>query len=165
MSSDTKAAAAARASQPYPAEAPPPAYAAGPSDANAPPIAQEPLQQDRSAPAPGPHPAYAPGPAHGGSYPMQPYGQQQPRGTPLHSLTDQQTDVVCPACNHYGVTVIDFQAGGFTHGLAAIICFLSCLGCIPYLFARLKDVTHKCAKCDTLLATYHRSGRTVVHVK
>ncbi|KAL2752434.1 hypothetical protein ACRALDRAFT_1072375 [Sodiomyces alcalophilus JCM 7366] len=158
MSSDNKAAAAARASEPEPAEAPPPAYAAGPSGGN-PPTAEVPLQQDRSAPAP------TPGPAPGGSYPMQPYGQQQPQGTPLHALTDRQTDVVCPACNHHGVTVIDFKAGGFTHALAAVVCCFSCLGCIPYLFARLKDVTHKCAKCNTQLATYHRSGKTEINVK
>lgn len=142
MSSDNKAEAAARASQLEPTEAPPPAYAPGPSGSHPPPMAEMPAQQDRSAPGPAP----VPGPAPGGSYPMQPYGQHQPQGTPLHALTDRQTEVVCPACNHYGVTVVDFQSGGFTHALAAVVCCFSCLGCIPYLFSRLKDVTHKCAK-------------------
>lgn len=47
---------------------------------------------------------------------------------------------------------------------AAIICCWTCLGCIPYLINGLKDVTHNCGHCGVLVATWHRSGRTVVHV-
>ncbi|MBE3049135.1 hypothetical protein IMZ48_42875 [Candidatus Bathyarchaeota archaeon] len=72
--------------------------------------------------------------------------------------------------------------------MALGLCCCICLGCIPYMIASLKDVQHKCAgvsippstrpqfhaldleasansnKCKAPLATYHRSGRTEVHM-
>ena len=44
------------------------------------------------------------------------------------------------------------------------LCCLACLGCIPYMMSSTKDVTHKCGKCGVLLATWHRSGTTEVHI-
>jgi len=51
----------------------------------------------------------------------------------------------------------------FSRAWAAVMCVLFCLGCIPYLMSSLMDVKHKCGHCGALLATWHRSGRTVVH--
>ncbi|EFQ33088.1 LITAF-like zinc finger domain-containing protein [Colletotrichum graminicola] len=99
------------------------------------------------------------------SFPMQPGGPQnfQPYGTPLPALGPHPAPVECPDCHARGVTAVEYSSGGFTHALAAIVCFVSCLGCIPYLFTSLKDARHKCYKCGIPLATYHRSGRTEVH--
>jgi len=36
------------------------------------------------------------------------------------------------------------------------------VGCIPYLATWFKDCQHKCGNCGTLLAVWHRSGRTEV---
>ncbi|KAK2027572.1 LITAF-like zinc finger domain-containing protein [Colletotrichum zoysiae] len=101
------------------------------------------------------------------SYPMQTVGggpqNFQPYGTPLPALGPHPAPVECPECRARGVTAVEYSSGGFTHALAAIVCFVSCLGCIPYLFTSLKDARHKCYKCGIPLATYHRSGRTEVH--
>ncbi|KAK0369492.1 LITAF-like zinc finger domain-containing protein, partial [Colletotrichum limetticola] len=99
------------------------------------------------------------------SYPLQTGGPQnfQPYGTPLPSLGPHPAPVQCPECHARGVTAVEYSSGGFTHALAALVCFVSCLGCIPYLFSSLKDARHKCSKCGIPLATYHRSGRTEVH--
>ncbi|EXF85298.1 LITAF-like zinc finger domain-containing protein [Colletotrichum fioriniae PJ7] len=99
------------------------------------------------------------------SYPLQNGGPQnfQPYGTPLPSLGPHPAPVECPECHARGVTAVEYTSGGFTHALAALVCFVSCLGCIPYLFSSLKDARHKCSKCGIPLATYHRSGRTEVH--
>ncbi|KAK2013444.1 LITAF-like zinc finger domain-containing protein [Colletotrichum eremochloae] len=97
--------------------------------------------------------------------PMQGGGPQnfQPYGTPLPALGPHPAPVECPDCHARGVTAVEYESGGFTHALAAIVCFVSCLGCIPYFFSSLKDARHKCYKCGIPLATYHRSGRTEVH--
>ena len=44
------------------------------------------------------------------------------------------------------------------------LCCIIGLGCIPYLMNSMKDVKHKCGRCGTLLATWHRSGNTEVHI-
>ncbi|KZL84745.1 litaf-like zinc finger domain-containing protein [Colletotrichum incanum] len=98
------------------------------------------------------------------SFPMQGGPQNfQPYGTPLPALGPHPAPVECPDCHARGVTAVEYSSGGFTHALAAIVCFVSCLGCIPYFFTSLKDARHKCSKCGIPLATYHRSGRTEVH--
>ncbi|KAI8315541.1 Cell death-inducing p53-target protein 1-like protein [Colletotrichum sp. SAR11_240] len=119
-----------------------------------------------------------PDPNAGGGYynPQQPHAQQSfpqgggggpqnfaPYGTPLPALGPHPAPIECPDCHARGVTAVEYTSGGFTHALAAIVCFVSCLGCIPYFFTSLKDARHKCAKCGIPLATYHRSGRTEVH--
>ncbi|KAK1974674.1 LITAF-like zinc ribbon domain-containing protein [Colletotrichum cereale] len=98
-------------------------------------------------------------------FPMQGGGPQnfQPYGTPLPALGPHPAPVECPDCRARGVTAVKYSSGGFTHALAAVVCFVSCLGCVPYLFTSLKDARHKCYKCGIPLATYHRSGRTEVH--
>ncbi|KAL0934617.1 litaf-like zinc finger domain-containing protein [Colletotrichum truncatum] len=98
--------------------------------------------------------------------PQQPFGGPQnfaPYGTPLPALGPHPAPIECPDCHARGVTAVEYSSGGFTHSLAAIVCFVTCLGCIPYFFTSLKDARHKCAKCGIPLATYHRSGRTEVH--
>ncbi|GKT49716.1 cell death-inducing p53-target protein 1 [Colletotrichum spaethianum] len=98
------------------------------------------------------------------SFPMQGGPQNfQPYGTPLPALGPHPAPVECPDCHARGVTAVEYSSGGFTHTLAAVVCCVSCLGCIPYLFTSLKDARHKCSKCGIPLATYHRSGRTEVH--
>lgn len=64
-------------------------------------------------------------------------------------------------------------------GVAAFVCLVSCLGCIPYLITSLKDVHHKCGnvrdlsslssnmladslQCGISLARFHHNGRTEV---
>ncbi|CAJ0538843.1 Ff.00g067550.m01.CDS01 [Fusarium sp. VM40] len=54
------------------------------------------------------------------------------------------------------------KSGGMMHSIAALACFTSCLGCIPYLIGSLKDVHHQCGNCNMPLADYHRSGHTEV---
>lgn len=76
---------------------------------------------------------------------QQPYPQQQPQGTPIACLGPHPAPVVCPNCRHSGVTAVEYSSGGFTHALGALLCFITCLGCIPYFFSGLKDATHKCA--------------------
>ncbi|KAL9946159.1 hypothetical protein ACHAQF_003979 [Verticillium nonalfalfae] len=98
-----------------------------------------------------------PGPGFGGH----PHG---PQGTPIASLGPHPAPINCPNCHHSGITAVEYSSGGFTHALGALVCFVTCLGCIPYFFTSLKDATHKCAKCGIPLATYHRSGRTEVHL-
>ncbi|TQN71700.1 Cell death-inducing p53-target protein 1-like protein [Colletotrichum shisoi] len=117
-----------------------------------------------NTPPPQPYGAYEPPapqsfPMHNGGGPK----NFQPYGTPLPSLGPHPAPVECPECHARGVTAVEYSSGGFTHALAAIVCFVSCLGCIPYFFTSLKDARHKCSKCGIPLATYHRSGKTEVH--
>lgn len=97
-------------------------------------------------------------PQHG--YPQHP----MPQGTPISALGPHPAPTVCPNCGHSGVTAVEYSSGGFTHALAGLFCFVTCLGCIPYFFSGLKDATHKCTACGVPLATYHRSGRTEPHL-
>ncbi|TDZ24606.1 Lipopolysaccharide-induced tumor necrosis factor-alpha factor-like protein [Colletotrichum orbiculare MAFF 240422] len=169
----------------YMSNNPPPAYP--PNEGHSQPHVQSqsqtylPQQQQQQQPAhPESHemPKYGGSPApdanYGGYYPPtgQPQPQQsfaggpqnfQPYGTPLPALGPHPAPVECPECHARGVTAVEYSSGGFTHALAALVCFVSCLGCIPYFFSSLKDARHKCAKCGIPLATYHRSGRTEVH--
>ncbi|WYZ43326.1 hypothetical protein EsH8_VI_001025 [Colletotrichum jinshuiense] len=133
---------------------------------------QDPMQQQHTGtampkyggPTPEPQNYGYPPPQPQQSYPMQSGPQNfQAYGTPLPALGPHPAPVECPDCHARGVTAVQYSSGGFTHSLAAIVCFVSCLGCIPYFFTSLKDARHKCSKCGIPLATYHRSGRTEVH--
>ncbi|KAM5352853.1 hypothetical protein ACJ41O_005575 [Fusarium nematophilum] len=130
------------------------------------PLAQPPLSYSPASP-----------PMHhqydgAGSFPQAPNGfppqtqQSQPQqnfqSVPIQSLQSQSAPVICPSCGQREMTVITPEAGGFTHGLAALVCLVSCLGCIPYCISSTKDVHHRCGKCGVPLATFHRSGRTEV---
>ncbi|KAK7426266.1 hypothetical protein QQZ08_007296 [Neonectria magnoliae] len=81
---------------------------------------------------------------------------------PIQMLQSQSAPVLCPSCGMRNMTVVTSEAGGFLHGIAALVCLVSCLGCIPYCIHSLKDVHHKCGNCGIPLATFHRSGRTEV---
>lgn len=81
---------------------------------------------------------------------------------PLQMLQTQSAPVLCPSCGLRSMTVTTPESGGFTHGVAALVCFVTCLGCIPYCINSLKDVHHKCGNCGIPLAHFHRSGRTEV---
>ncbi|KAK7421495.1 hypothetical protein QQX98_002194 [Neonectria punicea] len=81
---------------------------------------------------------------------------------PIQMLQSQSAPVLCPSCGMRNMTVVTSEAGGFLHGVAALVCLVSCLGCIPYCIRSLKDVHHKCGNCGIPLATFHRSGRTEV---
>ena len=52
---------------------------------------------------------------------------------------------------------------GAVSAWAALLCFCCFLGCVPFMMRSLKDVEHHCGKCGVLLATWHNSGRVVVH--
>ncbi|KAF4448178.1 litaf zinc finger protein [Fusarium austroafricanum] len=98
------------------------------------------------------------------AYPQpQPQAQQQHlNSVPIQNLQSQSAPVVCPNCGVRSMTVTENESGGMMHAVAAVVCFVSCLGCIPYLISSLKDVHHQCGNCHMPLATYHRSGRTEV---
>ncbi|KAI4218265.1 MAG: hypothetical protein L6R36_009044 [Xanthoria steineri] len=92
-----------------------------------------------------------------------PQAQGYQNVVPLANLQDSAAPVDCPCCHMRALTKTEHHSGNTTNAWAAIICFCVCLGCIPYLISGLKDVEHKCGHCSVLLATFHRSGRTVVH--
>ncbi|KAH7255273.1 LITAF-like zinc ribbon domain-containing protein [Fusarium redolens] len=95
--------------------------------------------------------------------PPQPQPQQQHlQSLPLQSLQSQSAPVVCPACGVRAMTITTEESGGFVHAIAALVCFFTCCGCIPYCISSLKDVHHQCGNCKMPIADYHRSGRTEV---
>ncbi|KAJ9649521.1 hypothetical protein H2201_006178 [Coniosporium apollinis] len=84
--------------------------------------------------------------------------------TPIASLGRSAAPADCPACGQRAMTLTAYEIGNSTHAWALGLCCFLCLGCIPYLMNSLKDVQHKCGKCGVLLATWHRSGSTEVHI-
>ncbi|KAH8732147.1 LITAF-like zinc ribbon domain-containing protein [Phaeosphaeriaceae sp. PMI808] len=104
---------------------------------------------------PQPHPSMPPQQASGTVYQA---------ATPIASLGRGPSPADCPACGQRAMTNVAFETGNTTHAWAAGFCFLCCLGCIPYAVSSLKDVQHKCGRCGVLLATWHRSGTTEVHI-
>ncbi|KKY25982.1 putative lipopolysaccharide-induced transcription factor regulating tumor necrosis factor [Diplodia seriata] len=96
--------------------------------------------------------------------PQAPGSQQYRTATPIANLARSPAPVDCPACAHRALTVTNYQTGNTTHAWAFGVCICLCLGCIPYLISGTKDVQHKCGKCGVLLATWHRSGSTEVHM-
>jgi len=85
--------------------------------------------------------------------------------TPIASLGRGPAPADCPACGQRAMTNVAFEVGNSTHAWAlGLCCFTWCLCWIPYLMNSLKDVQHKCGKCGVLLATWHRSGTTEVHI-
>ncbi|TFK24332.1 hypothetical protein FA15DRAFT_592584 [Coprinopsis marcescibilis] len=96
----------------------------------------------------------------------QPAMQQQPVFqvvNPMHILGPGPGAVQCPNCKQNIVTKIEHISGSTTHLWALVACAFICLPCIPYLVNESKDVRHSCTSCGTTLATYLRSGSTVVH--
>ncbi|EXL96761.1 LITAF-like zinc ribbon domain-containing protein [Fusarium oxysporum II5] len=81
---------------------------------------------------------------------------------PIAALGRSPAPVDCPGCGQRALTATSFAIGNTTHGWAAAICCLFCLGCIPYLMNDAKDVEHKCGQCGITLATWHRSGTTEI---
>jgi len=82
---------------------------------------------------------------------------------PLTVLSSGSCPVDCPECGVREMTTTTYQIGATTHAWAVAACLITALGCIPYLLSATKDVRHNCGNCGALLATWHRSGRTVVH--
>lgn len=84
---------------------------------------------------------------------------------PLSSLTRSSAPVECPSCSHRGMTDTDYMSGNTTRAWALGTLLLTwSLCCIPYCLSSTKNVTHKCGQCGALLATWHRSGHTEVHL-
>ena len=81
---------------------------------------------------------------------------------PLANLQQGAAPVDCPICGVREMTKTEYVTGGTTHLSALLFCCFTCLGCIPYIAHWFKDCEHKCGNCDTLLAVWHRSGRTEV---
>ncbi|KAF2632380.1 hypothetical protein BU25DRAFT_454715 [Macroventuria anomochaeta] len=105
-----------------------------------------------------------PHPQQPGMPPQQQSGTVYQNATPIASLGRGPAPADCPACGQRSMTNIAFETGNTTHAWAFGLCCLCCLGCIPYVMNSLKDVTHKCGRCGVLLATWHRSGTTEVHI-
>ncbi|KAH7078067.1 LITAF-like zinc ribbon domain-containing protein [Paraphoma chrysanthemicola] len=140
--------------------------------------AQQPPQQYAGSPPPQMHPQGAymspqatgqvqqPGmpPQQPGMPPQQQSGTVYQNATPIASLGRGPAPADCPACGQRAMTNVAFETGNTTHAWAAGLCCFCCLGCIPYVMNSLKDVQHKCGRCGVLLATWHRSGTTEVHI-
>jgi hypothetical protein len=130
---------------------------------------QQPQQQQAYGQSPPPQQMYqtpppqqqfqSPGPAA----PVQ-TGTQFQSSTPIASLNRGCAPADCPACGQRSMTTVAYEIGNTTHAWALGLCCLACLGCIPYLMNSLKDVQHRCGRCGVLLATWHRSGTTEVHI-
>ncbi|KAF2144848.1 uncharacterized protein K452DRAFT_193226, partial [Aplosporella prunicola CBS 121167] len=84
--------------------------------------------------------------------------------TPLAGLLRTPAPVDCPSCGTRALTSTNFVSGGTTHAWAAGLCLFTLLCCIPYCINGTKNVEHRCGKCGVLLATWHRSGSTEVHL-
>ncbi|CAN9081305.1 hypothetical protein CC77DRAFT_625627 [Alternaria alternata] len=130
--------------------------------------AQHPQGQPAGSPPPQhPQGAYIQ-PDHAGAQPGMPPQQQSgavyQNATPIASLNRGPAPADCPACGQRAMTNVAFETGNTTHAWALGLCCLCCLGCIPYVMNSLKDVQHKCGRCGVLLATWHRSGTTEVHI-
>lgn len=129
---------------------------------------QQPQDHPTGSPAPQhPQGAYVQ-PDHAGAQPGMPPQQQSgavyQNATPIANLNRGPAPTDCPACGQRAMTNVAFETGNSTHAWALGLCCLCCLGCIPYVMNSLKDVQHKCGRCGVLLATWHRSGSTEVHI-
>ncbi|KAF1837028.1 hypothetical protein BDW02DRAFT_595871 [Decorospora gaudefroyi] len=105
-----------------------------------------------------------PHPPQPGMPPQQQSGTVYQSATPIANLGRGPAPADCPACGQRAMTNVMFETGNMTHAWALGLCCCLCLGCIPYLMNSLKDVQHKCGRCGVLLATWHRSGTTEVHI-
>ncbi|KAF1351583.1 hypothetical protein EJ07DRAFT_168963 [Lizonia empirigonia] len=141
------------AAHPQQPQSPPPQHVA-PGLAHQP---QSPYEQQQKAYA-------APHPHQPGMPPQQHSGTVYQNATPIASLGRGPAPADCPACGQRSMTSIAFETGNTTHAWALGLCCLCLLGCIPYVMNSLKDVQHKCGRCGVLLATWHRSGTTEVHI-
>lgn len=103
-------------------------------------------------------------PQNPGMPPQQQSGTVYQNATPIAALSRGPAPADCPACGQRAMTNVSYEVGNSTHAWALGLCCLICLGCIPYLMNSLKDVQHKCGRCGVLLATWHRSGTTEVHI-
>jgi lipopolysaccharide-induced tumor necrosis factor-alpha factor len=103
-------------------------------------------------------------PQNPGMPPQQHSGTVYQNATPIAALSRGPAPADCPACGQRAMTNVHYEVGNSTHAWALGLCCLICLGCIPYLMNSLKDVQHKCGRCGVLLATWHRSGTTEVHI-
>ncbi|KAF1948050.1 hypothetical protein EJ02DRAFT_391626 [Clathrospora elynae] len=102
--------------------------------------------------------------AQPGMPPQQQSGTVYQTATPIANLNRGPAPADCPACGQRAMTNVAFETGNTTHAWALGLCCLCLLGCIPYMMNSLKDVQHKCGRCGVLLATWHRSGTTEVHI-
>jgi hypothetical protein len=99
-----------------------------------------------------------------GMPPQQQSGAVYQNATAIANLNRGPAPADCPACGQRAMTNVAFETGNTTHAWAFGLCCLVCLGCIPYVMNSMKDVQHKCGRCGVLLATWHRSGTTEVHI-
>ena len=92
--------------------------------------------------------------------------QHQPshfgNATPIAALGQTPAPIDCPACRQRAMTRTQYETGGFTWLIAALVCIPCHLGCclIPFLTNGCKDVNHFCGACGCQVARWHRSGRT-----
>ncbi|KAF2745093.1 hypothetical protein M011DRAFT_460296 [Sporormia fimetaria CBS 119925] len=152
-----------------------PGYGTSPPPQQHPYMTPQPTGQTAMPQQQQPHPQQAQGyqqqpqgyqqqPSQPGMPPQQQSGTQYQHATPIANLGRGPAPADCPACGQRAMTTVAYEVGNSTHAWALGICCLTCLGCIPYLMNSLKDVQHKCGRCGVLLATWHRSGTTEVHI-
>ncbi|KAH4000134.1 hypothetical protein HBI56_048490 [Parastagonospora nodorum] len=103
-------------------------------------------------------------PQQPGMPPQQPSGTVYQNATPIASLGRGSAPADCPACGQRAMTNTAFETGNTTHAWAVGLCLFTLCCCIPYMMNSTKDVQHKCGRCGVLLATWHRSGTTEVHI-
>ncbi|KAI1896189.1 hypothetical protein AGOR_G00092250 [Albula goreensis] len=74
-------------------------------------------------------------------------------------FSDSPVQVTCPNCHQMVVTKLEFSSGLLTYLFCGGLLFCGCvLGCclIPFCVNRLRDATHSCPSCKTVLGTYKR---------
>ncbi|KAF2019667.1 hypothetical protein BU24DRAFT_459312 [Aaosphaeria arxii CBS 175.79] len=150
--------------QPQPGVQSPQPTGQQPYGAGSPPPGQpQPYGQPGAAP-PADQAQYQQQPGQPGMPPQQQTGQVYQNATPIANLGRGPAPADCPACGQRSMTTVAYESGNTTHAWAGVLCCCLCLGCIPYLMNSLKDCSHKCGRCGVLLATWHRSGTTEVHI-
>ncbi|PAA54250.1 hypothetical protein BOX15_Mlig020675g1, partial [Macrostomum lignano] len=84
----------------------------------------------------------------------------QPQMVVLHSpLGMDPGTALCPACQQFVPTEVNFETGTLTWLVCASMCLLGLnLGCcfIPFCIDTCKDAVHKCPHCGSVL---HRHSR------
>ncbi|EJD34975.1 hypothetical protein AURDEDRAFT_130883 [Auricularia subglabra TFB-10046 SS5] len=79
----------------------------------------------------------------------------------VSSLGSHAAPVRCPHCAATAVTRVEYAAGRTTRvcAVATSLLLSPAAGFVPFLIDGTKDKKHFCARCGTLLAIWHRSGR------
>uniref|UniRef100_A0A7S3NAI6 LITAF domain-containing protein n=1 Tax=Euplotes harpa TaxID=151035 RepID=A0A7S3NAI6_9SPIT len=63
--------------------------------------------------------------------------------------------VNCPHCNKQGMTKVQSRIGMMQWIICLVLCLMGfwCCCCIPFYISDLRDATHACSQCNTVLGT------------